>query len=166
MTHQDKLNYLKEYREKHKDHISELKKQWYQDHKIREREKRRQHYRANRQSYIDRAAKWSKANPEKMKLARRNWRLNNMEYMNTLGANYRARKRGTISEKYNRLIVYEEHGGNCGICHKLILKVYKHPHPESFTIDHIYPLSLGGQDIISNLQPAHFKCNSGKRNRI
>ena len=33
-------------------------------------------------------------------------------------------------------------------------------------LDHIFPRSKGGRDIASNLAPACFECNSGKRDRI
>jgi 5-methylcytosine-specific restriction endonuclease McrA len=35
----------------------------------------------------------------------------------------------------------------------------KHPHPMSFTRDHIVPRSRGGNDHINNQRPAHNLCN-------
>lgn len=36
------------------------------------------------------------------------------------------------------------------------------PHPKAPTIDHIVPLADGGDDVRSNVQLAHFICNSMK----
>lgn len=38
--------------------------------------------------------------------------------------------------------------------------------PNSFTIDHIVPLDLGGLDVIENIQPACRACNRAKSNRM
>lgn len=166
MITKEKSDYLKAYRTEHKQRISLQKKVWYQEHREQELLKRKAHYLDNKEAYIGRAGKWAKSNPEKMSVCRKNWRLNNMERMNLHGTNYRARKAGAISEPYNRLLVYERDGGVCGICHKRVLKIYKHPDSRSFTIDHIYPISLGGNDVLGNIQTAHLGCNSRKRDRI
>jgi len=36
------------------------------------------------------------------------------------------------------------------------------PHPKAPTIDHIVPLSAGGDDTKANVQLAHFSCNTRK----
>lgn len=58
--------------------------------------------------------------------------------------------------------VIKQHGYICGICGQQIDKGLKYPHPYSFCIDHIKPLAIGGAHELSNLQPAHFICNSLK----
>lgn len=39
------------------------------------------------------------------------------------------------------------------------------PHPDRFEADHIVPLMRGGDDILSNKQATHRRCNSRKRGR-
>jgi 5-methylcytosine-specific restriction endonuclease McrA len=39
------------------------------------------------------------------------------------------------------------------------------PHPKAPTIDHIIPLSAGGDDTKANVRLAHFLCNSRRGNR-
>jgi 5-methylcytosine-specific restriction endonuclease McrA len=56
------------------------------------------------------------------------------------------------------------HGRVCWICKKKIGEL-PHPHPQSLSLDHIVPLSLGGWHHISNLKPAHLSCNSTKGDR-
>ena len=50
-----------------------------------------------------------------------------------------------------------ENGGVCDLCKKTISEA------ES-TIDHITPLSKGGEDNANNMQIAHEKCNMKKGN--
>jgi 5-methylcytosine-specific restriction endonuclease McrA len=40
------------------------------------------------------------------------------------------------------------------------------PHPKAASLDHIVPVSLGGDHSEANLQLAHFSCNSKKRNKV
>lgn len=47
----------------------------------------------------------------------------------------------------------------CGICKQVIDDI------NELTIDHIQPLSKGGNNLKSNLQPAHRLCNWGKGNK-
>lgn len=50
----------------------------------------------------------------------------------------------------------------CQLCGKKVKMDKRTPHPLSPTVDHIVPLSEGGTNERSNLQLAHFWCNSKK----
>lgn len=50
----------------------------------------------------------------------------------------------------------------CMLCGKRVKKGVSVPHPLAATIDHIRPVHLWGQHIESNVQCAHFICNSAK----
>ena len=43
----------------------------------------------------------------------------------------------------------------CGICGGDIDYTLRTPHPDSFEVDHIVPLSKGGTDELANKQAAH-----------
>jgi HNH endonuclease len=60
--------------------------------------------------------------------------------------------------------ILERDGWRCGICRTRIGKSFKHPHPRSASIDHIIPLSMGGDDTAANKRAAHLACNCGRRN--
>ena len=47
----------------------------------------------------------------------------------------------------------------CGICRKPVNKTRKFPDPLAGSIDHLLPVSCGGDHDPSNLQLAHFRCN-------
>jgi 5-methylcytosine-specific restriction endonuclease McrA len=51
----------------------------------------------------------------------------------------------------------------CWICAKDIDLSLHHHGPMSYTVDHVVPLSAGGDPYdLSNLRPAHKRCNSRK----
>jgi 5-methylcytosine-specific restriction endonuclease McrA len=57
-------------------------------------------------------------------------------------------------------------GAFCGICKEPIDTALKRTSKMGLTVDHIIPLSKGGQDTLDNMQPAHWICNVKKGNRI
>jgi hypothetical protein len=52
----------------------------------------------------------------------------------------------------------------CGICRKRIGKKFRYPHPRSASVDHLLPLSLGGDDTALNKRAAHLGCNMSRGN--
>jgi hypothetical protein len=57
------------------------------------------------------------------------------------------------------LTVYLRDNGVCGLCGK-------HVEPDDVSVDHILPISRGGQNTLDNYQLAHHRCNSAKNNRL
>lgn len=57
-------------------------------------------------------------------------------------------------------------GWKCGICEKGINKDSPRIYPLGASIDHIIPLSKGGNHSWSNVQIAHIGCNTKKSNKI
>lgn len=54
----------------------------------------------------------------------------------------------------------------CGICGKPVDKTLVFPDPQSPSVDHIVPLSLGGHPLRrDNLRLTHLGCNNGRGNR-
>lgn len=74
----------------------------------------------------------------------------------------RAVKRGGASEPYTTAQIAERDRARCGLCGGRVLMTQKVPHPKAPTIDHIVPVSEGGDDTRANVQLAHFHCNSSK----
>jgi HNH endonuclease len=77
----------------------------------------------------------------------------------------RARKRGARVEPFRATGIYERDGWKCGICGERVSKRLVHPHPRSASIDHIVPLSQGGEHSPANVQMAHLRCNLRKGDR-
>lgn len=55
---------------------------------------------------------------------------------------------------------------NCSICGLPINVHLPYPQPWSLTIDHIIPIAKGGETKETNLQPAHFRCNRKKGEKM
>lgn len=190
-TRQQKLDYLKEYRTKYSERISLQKKQWYQKNKERQKEKMRQNYEDNKQAYIDRANLWKSKNPEKAKQSKQNWCINNQEYfkewkkqnpnwdrdwrinnadkIRMYSRQNRIKRRLLLknvkSESYTLEEIYIRDEGMCMLCFTNVAINAKEMANRA-SIDHIIPLSKGGDDTLNNVQLAHFGCNSRKGNRI
>jgi 5-methylcytosine-specific restriction endonuclease McrA len=69
----------------------------------------------------------------------------------------RARRAGLEWEMVDIGVLYHAKNGMCGICRAPVAF-------ESFTVDHIMPLSKGGAHKADNLQLAHASCNASKGN--
>ena len=54
----------------------------------------------------------------------------------------------------------------CHICGEVIDYDLPYSDPMSFVVDHVTPITKGGEDHPSNMRAAHRECNSKKRARI
>jgi len=61
--------------------------------------------------------------------------------------------------------IYYRDKGLCGICKEPIDLRLQYPNPMCLSIDHIIPVSLGGNNFQSNLQPSHLVCNTRRGNK-
>lgn len=78
------------------------------------------------------------------------------------GARYRAKKNGNKVEDVSFEYICERDGWMCQICGKKVSKRKKCPDPLSPSLDHILPISKGGEHSNKNTQLAHLKCNMSK----
>lgn len=76
-----------------------------------------------------------------------------------------ARRRAAGVMRVSREQLLELRGNRCHICTKLIDLTLSGLHPRGFTVDHIFPVSKGGTNDVSNLHVAHRSCNTAKGNR-
>jgi len=85
-------------------------------------------------------------------------------------ARYRIKtvKRQSLTAKPSRLSADElvdKMGSLCRICGTDIDLTLKRTSKMGLTVDHIIPLSKGGEDTLENMQPAHWVCNVRKGNK-
>lgn len=88
----------------------------------------------------------------------------NRDRMRVLG--HEARRRGAMVERFHHLDVFERDGWICGICAGVVDPSLRHPHPESASLDHIVPLSAGGDHSAANAQCSHLICNTRKGSKV
>lgn len=69
------------------------------------------------------------------------------------------------SESYTLDEIARRDGFRCGLCHRRVDLTTPAPQPRSPSIDHVVPLSRGGDDTRANVQLAHRACNVRKNNR-
>jgi 5-methylcytosine-specific restriction endonuclease McrA len=118
----------------------------------RDKEKRLAQVRARR-------AKWSPEHRAKEAAKVALWREANPEAVRENGRRgqhvRRARKLRRFVEDVESAVVLERSAGLCGICGLPV-------NPTRFHIDHIIPLSRGGEHSYANTQAAHPRCNRAK----
>lgn len=78
----------------------------------------------------------------------------------------RAAKRGVLAEPVSRIAIAERDKWICQLCGKRVRKRLKYPDPMSQSLDHIVPITLGGEHTTANCQLTHLLCNVRKNNRI
>lgn len=77
--------------------------------------------------------------------------------------NRRARKRDAFVEHVEVGAVYERDNWVCHICGGKVDCMLKHPDPMCVSLDHIVPLSKGGEHSYINCATAHLRCNIQKQ---
>lgn len=85
-------------------------------------------------------------------------------------ARYRIKtvKRQSLTVKPSRLSadqVVRTYGSKCSVCSEEIDMSIARTSRLGLTVDHVIPLSKGGQDTIENMRPAHWICNVRKGNK-
>jgi 5-methylcytosine-specific restriction endonuclease McrA len=78
----------------------------------------------------------------------------------------RLRVRGLVGFVIPIQSIYRRDAGRCQLCRKPVHKALRYPHQGSATLDHIIPITKGGQHTSENVQLAHARCNKSKGNRL
>lgn len=74
----------------------------------------------------------------------------------------RAQFYGGEYESIKNAEIFERDGWVCQLCQRPVNKGLSWPHTESASLDHVVPLSRGGDHVRTNVQLAHLGCNIGK----
>ena len=126
------------------------------------------YYVANRGKVLERIAAYQAAHPEKVREWKAAYRAAHLEKVRALTAVFRARKAGApVIERYSRVDIFHRDGWLCQICGRFTNRRVHIPRGEPYdpmrpTVDHIVPLSKGGDHLMANAQTAHARCNLEK----
>lgn len=107
-------------------------------------ERHHEYYMANQERLQANARAWAKANPEKVRES-----INQRKH----------RKRGNFVERVRRDILAVRDNWMCGLCGEPVTR-------ENWSLDHILPLSKGGEHSYGNTQIAHRLCNARKGAKV
>ena len=101
-------------------------------------------------------AKWRKNNPAKWKaMVQEDYKKHSDRYKSQRDKRRALIKNTPKAEKIDRQFIYERDKGICQIC-------FKHCRKKDMSIDHVVPLSKGGNHTKQNCVLAHRSCNSRK----
>lgn len=81
-------------------------------------------------------------------------------------AHRRINERGATVELFDREEIFDRDGWVCQLCHEPIDPNAKRPDLRCASVDHIVPISKGGEHSRANVQSAHLICNLTKGDRI
>jgi 5-methylcytosine-specific restriction endonuclease McrA len=134
----------RKYQEEHNEEISEYKKEWAADNEEIVAASKLDYYEREREEIIVRSKKWAEDNPEKVRRAK----TNNLRKRRA--AKHASRGNFTVQE-FKELC--ESYGSICLACGdtEAVLEA-----------EHVVPLTRGGSDSISNIQPLCGSCNGKK----
>jgi len=167
----------KEYYQTHKAERCEWQKQYNSDHNQECISYNIQYYKDNRERLLKYRRKYWRDNKEKFTQYRKDNKeimaiKNKQFYQSDFGRAWsqkknhdrRALQAGAKIESFNPIEVFERDGYRCQLCGCKTHPDYKRSHPERPELDHIIPLSLGGEHSKKNTQCLCRHCNAVKYN--
>ena len=101
--------------------------------------------------------KWRAANYDKMKLVDSEWHKNNRDRHTATSNKYKeflSKAEGSYTEE-EWIALCSEYGNRCLCCREI----------KPLEADHVVPVSKGGTNWITNIQPLCHSCNTSKGNR-
>lgn len=147
--------YNKKYRELHKEEIRIKQKEW----RAKNIDKRRLYWKKAKEMRDLSNKKFRESHREKRAADSRRYYKEHPESTRDSVRRRKAILRGTKTERFSSIKIFERDNWICGICHKKVDKMLRYPDPMSVSIDHIVPISRGGTHTKDNVQCSHLSCN-------
>ena len=130
------------WRTRHADALRAKKKSWYAENQQHLLARRRTYYAEHIDAERARNLAWNTANPDK----RREFRDSR-----------RKRIQSVFVERVRLPVLVERDRGRCGICGTPVVR-------REMSVDHILPLSKGGEHSYANTRLTHLRCNISRSN--
>ena len=153
-----------------KDFENALAKERYQKNREARLVKAKEYYEANKDKYLVWSRAWRSRNIETSRTRNREYYKNNKDQNLIKSARRRARVRGNGITPYTLDQVLDYYGAVCYLCEITIdLTLPRSARQEGWEyglhLDHVIPISKGGQDCLGNVAPTHAICNLSKGDR-
>lgn len=142
-----------QYYAENKEQCKENYRRWAAQNREKVNEYNRRYYAKNSEEEKQRAKKRYENNLEKRKAQQRRWKRDNPGKVRRQLHRRMANKANVISEPYSFQAICNHYDNKCLACGRT---------DRSLTPDHIIPLSRGGDNVASNIQPLCGPCNSSK----
>lgn len=160
----------KDYKLRNKEKVKERLHKYYLAHSDKAKQASKLWQQKNPEKVKEIAKRSRKKNPDTARKAVRKWTKLNPEYKkewiakNPLkGAEYNRTRRCKISGSVGRILASEWEELKTQYDHRCLRCGVKENLPDiKLTIDHVVPISVGGDNIIENAQPLCKSCNSSK----
>lgn len=157
----EKCRTLTRKRDKERYHNNDARKQWQKEYlkkdevKSRRKKSQKVYYNNNKQKILERNKKYHKANSDKRKVYLSSWRKDNKDKIKEYAHRRRVGESGgdLTSKQIKELFVEHPY---CEYCNSI----------EDLCLDHIIPISKGGENTLSNVTVACKLCNSSKSNKL
>jgi len=143
-------------------HLKIIRKAYYKANSEKMKAAAKANQLANSEKIKIRRKAFYKKHAEKCKKRAREYRKAHLEQSKLHDRKRKAFRCGVKHKPYATNYVFERDGWICQLCGRKINKRLKYPNPRSGSIDHIVPLSRGGNDSPVNVQATHLRCNLGK----
>jgi hypothetical protein len=124
-----------------------------------DREYNRKYGKAHKQKILADARKKYWGDPEGHRQELREWEAANLDKDREWGLRRERLIRQNFIEKVELEVLYERDKGTCQLCMKQCGRV-------EWSMDHIIPLTKGGEHSYKNTQLAHRSCNASKRDKL
>lgn len=154
------------YYAKNRTAVKDRAAQWKRDHPERAREIDAKNRSKNAEKNVARVTKWKAENRDQVRAFDAKVRAEHPERGRAQQNSRRASVRGSRTERFTDIEIFNRDNWVCGICHHKINRRRRYPDGLSVSLDHIIPISKGGPHIRDNVQAAHRRCNQRKGSRL